>query len=116
MGASALRAGIAQAPLRRVRVRGVPATEGAVDPLRIRLETSPQLLVERVLLRRVRVRDVGLAASEVDDHAGATFFLLLPHDLAADVSESALALAVVPFLAECEEFANAILLYLQACD
>src|SRR5688572_15310444 len=114
MGRSALRAAIAQAPLRRVRVRGVPATESAVDPLRVGLEAGPQLLVERVLLRRVRIRDVRLAAGEMDDHAGATFFLLLPHDLAADVSESALALAIVPFLAECEEFADTILLYLQA--
>src|SRR5687767_9670665 len=116
MGRSGLRAAIAQAPLRRVRVRGVPATESAVDPLRVGLEAGPQLLVERVLLRRVRIRDVRLAAGEMDDHAGAALFLVLPHDLPADVTKRALSLPVVPLLAQREEFANSVLPHLHARD
>src|SRR5688572_18168923 len=116
MEASVLLAGVAQAPLRGMRVRGVPATERAVDPLRIRVEAGAQLSVERVLLRRVRVRDIRLAAGEVDDHAGATLFAVLPHDLPADVTERALALAIVPFLAKREEFANSVLPHLHARD
>src|SRR5687768_7724343 len=116
MEASALLAGVAQAPLRWMRVGRIPATEGAVDPFRIRLEAGSELLVEGVLLGRVRVRDIRLAAREVNDHADAAFVLVFPHDLATDVAECPLALAVVPLLAEREEFANSVLPHLQARD
>src|SRR5882672_2215501 len=116
MEASALRAGVAQAPLRGMRVCGVPATKVAVDPLRIRLETGAQLLIERVLLRGLRVGDVRLTAGEMDDQGGAAVFAVLPHDLRADVTNGALALPVVPFLSQCEEFAETVLSKLQACD
>src|SRR5688572_20943773 len=116
MEASALLAGVAQAPLRGMRIRGVPATERAVDPLRIRVKAGPQLLVERVLLGRIRVRDIRLATGEVDDHAGATLLAVLPQDLSADVAKRALALAIVPFLAKREEFANSVLPHLETRD
>src|SRR6266705_2104903 len=116
MKVSALLASVAQAPLRGMRVSGVPATESSVDPFGIRLETGAELSVKRVLLGRLRVRNVGLATAEVDDQGGASGLSVLPHDLGADVADGALALTVVPLFAECEELTKMILSHLQARD
>src|SRR3954471_285670 len=91
-----VRSGLAGRPLRRTRMRVVPAAVVAVDPLGVGLEARAQPLVERALFLRARVADVRLAPREVRDEPRPALFLLLPEDLRPEVSDRAIAVAVAP--------------------
>src|SRR5881628_672121 len=107
---------LACGPSRWPRVGVVPAAVLAVDPFGVGVEARAHSLVEGVLLRRVRVLHVRLAARESHDKAGTSLFPVLPQDLGAEVADRALAIAIVPLLAEREEVAQLVLADLESRD